>query len=281
MRIKIITDSTSDILPDDAAKSGIEIVPLKVSFGEEEYIDKFTITNDEFYQKLKKSRRLPTTTLVNPEQFVDVFNRHGDEDILGIFISSKLSGTYQSAVIAKELVGRENIYLIDSGTVTIGMILLIYHAVRMKDEGKTAEEIYKEIIALASRISIYAVIDTLEYLVKGGRLSAAQGLLGGALGIKPIIRVKDGVIQNVGKARGVAKAIAHLEEELFRKGLVDSAMPIAFAHFENQSGLDIFMKCFPSNGQRYVSSIGSVVGTHSGPGVSAIAFFEQKASPVN
>ena len=272
MGIRIITDSTSDLSLEQARQAGIEMVPLKVSFGSEEYIDKFTITNEEFYEKLKASDVLPTTTLVSPQQFLEVFNRYPDDDLVGIFISNKLSGTYQSAVMAKEESGRENIYLLDSGTASCGLALLLEQAVRLKDDGLTAAEIAERIGALAPRVEIYAIFNTLKYLVKGGRLSGAQGLLGSMLGIKPVLSVRHGALSTLGKERGMKKASDFVLERLRSLPDFDGGMPVAFAHSDNATDLDYLRQHFPEG---TVYGMGSVVGTHAGPGAVMIAFFHQ------
>ncbi len=143
MAIKIITDSTSDFSLEDAQKLDIEIVPLKVNFGSDEYIDKFTISNEQFYKRLGSSDVLPTTTLVNPEQFIESFNKYPHDEIVGIFLSPKLSGTFQSAAMAKEAVDRENIYLVDSTSTTIGLSLLVKEAIRLKGNGLSAQAIFE------------------------------------------------------------------------------------------------------------------------------------------
>jgi DegV family protein with EDD domain len=277
MGVKIVTDSTCDLPLDFTDFIGVEVAPLKVNFGKEEYVDKVTISNEEFYKKLEVSKELPTTTLVNVEQFIKVFEKYPDDEIVGIFISSKLSGTCQSAMIAKDTLGRSNIQIIDSGTVTIGLALLVLAAVSMQKEGQNGEQIAEKIKQMAQKVKVYAVIDTLKYLIMGGRLSAASGILGSVLGLKPIICVYDGVITSVDKARGMKKAIARLAQIIKEECKVDPNKKMLFAHSNNPDGLESFISQLTVESVAASSKlvIGSVVGTHAGPGAVAAAFFEE------
>jgi len=275
MTVKILTDSTSDISLLDAQNMGIEIVPLSVNFENETYIDKYTITNEEFYEKLKNSRTIPTTTLINPGKFTEVFNKYHDKEIIGIFISSELSGTFQSALTAKENLNRDNIYLIDSGTTTIGLALLVEQAVKLKNSGLHAKEIFEQIKLLAPKVELLAVFDTLKYLVKGGRISNAKGILGSVLGIKPIIRLKCGQLSSIGKERGMEKAISFLMKQISANSHLDQNMPLAFAYTGDEDRLPSLMRKFTHACEKKVYSIGSVVGTHAGPGSIAVSFFNK------
>lgn len=269
MSVKIITDSTADISVEEAQKAGVQIVPLTVHFGDEQYVDKFTITNEEFYEKLNGDV-MPTTTQVSPQSFLDVYAEYPDDDIVGIFISQKLSGTYQSAVIAKEECGRDNIYPIDSATVTAGMALLVREAVRLRDEGLSGKEISEKITALTQKVEMMAVFNTMKYLVKGGRISSTKGVLGNLLGIKPIIQVKDGVLEPIGKERGMKKACDFLVERLGGMENLEKSMPIAYAHSFNLQDI-AFLKQALGEGETF--EMGSVVGTHAGPGAVIVAYF--------
>jgi DegV family protein with EDD domain len=277
MGVRIITDSTCDLSQIVAAGFGVEMASLKVNFGDEEYVDKVTISNEEFYEKLAVAKELPTTTLVNVEEFISVFEKYPDDDIVGIFISSKLSGTCQSAQIAKDTLGRGNIYIIDSGSVTIGLSLLVLEAVRLKNQGESGEAIAKKIQDMSQKVKIYAAIDTLKYLIMGGRLNAASGIVGSVLGLKPIICVYDGVITSVDKARGMKKGIASLAQIVKEKCKVDHSKKMLFAHSNNPEGLETLIEQLNLRDVSEMDKllIGSVVGTHAGPGAVAIAFFEE------
>ncbi len=278
MTIKIITDSTSDISILELNSLEIEMVPLKVNFGSDTYIDKITITNEEFYQKLAASSNLPTTTLVNPEQFEEVFRKFSQDTIIAILISSQLSGTYQSAQIAKESCPDQEIYLIDSQNVSLGLALLVKEAVCLKEQGLTAAEIANRLEALKVKIRVYAIIDILKYLVKGGRLSSSKGFIGNVLGLKPIIQIKEGVVWPVGQAKGFKAAVKKLRLIMETENKPDFAKEIAFAHSNNLPAIELLVEAvqnvhdFKSSG---IYTIGSVVGSHAGPGTVGLAYFEK------
>ncbi len=270
--IRIITDSTSDIPREVAKELNIDVASLKVNFGSEMFVDQVTITNEQFYEKLAESDSLPTTTLVNPQEFMDIYNKYPNDEIIGIFLSSKLSGTYQSAVLAKEESQRDNIYLIDSGTVTAGLALLIKAACQFRDEKMKAKDIVDRIIKLREKVFIYAVIDTLKYLVKGGRISSTSAFVGGMLAIKPIVKVEDGLIVNIDKARGMKASIAKVIE--MYKNDADFNLPHVGIYSANKENFNTLRDDLNEpNLQTY--SVGSVVGTHAGPGAVGIAFFRK------
>ena len=220
MSLKIVLDSTSDIVPELLGK--FEIVPLTVNFGEEEFIDGVTITREEFYAKLIESDVIPTTSQATPEAFESVFKKvveNGDE-VLCITVASKLSGTYQSACIAaEEFPGK--VRVIDSKSVAIGSAILAEFALSLLEKGVSAEEIEKELIEKREDIIIVALIDTLEYLKKGGRLSKTAAFAGSLLNIKPVVSVEDGEINVLGKARGSKQGNNFLIKEIEKAGGVD------------------------------------------------------------
>ena len=272
MSVKIIIDSTADISLEEAQRAGVQIVPLTVHFGDEQYIDKFTITNEEFYNKLNTSSTMPTTTQVSPQAFCDVYAEHPNDDIVGSFISSKLSGTYQSAVIAKEECGRENIYPIDSATVTAGAALLVREAIRLRDEGLSGKEIADYITALTKKVEMLAVFDTMKYLVKGGRISSTKGVLGMVMGIKPVIKVTDGVLNPIGKERGMKKACDFIIQQIRELPDWDKEKPVAYSHSFNEKDLAYLKEAL---GEGEVLEMGSVVGTHAGPSAVIVAYFRK------
>ena len=278
MTIKIITDSTSDMDITELKSLDVEMVPLKVNFGLETYIDKITITNEEFYQKLVTSPDLPSTTLVNPDQFIEIFTRYPEDTIIAILLSSQLSGTFQSAQIAKESCPQQEIHLIDSQSVTLGLALLVKEAVRLKKQGLKATEIVKQLEAQKKKIRVFAVIDTLKYLVKGGRLSTSKGFIGNVLGLKPIVQVKDGIVQPVAQAKGFNAAIKKLFLILETEAKPDFDREIAFAHSNNLPAMKSLVESVQKIHEIHhfgTYTIGSVVGTHTGPGTVGLAYFEQ------
>lgn len=280
MSIKIVLDSTTDLVPELAGK--FKVVPLTVNFGEEEFIDGVTITKEEFYAKLIESDVVPTTSQASPEAFKRAFEKiaaDGDE-IICITVASKFSGTYQSACIAaEEFPGK--IRVIDSKTVAIGTAILAEYAESLVEKGFSSEEIEKAVTEKRDDIIIVALIDTLEYLKKGGRLSKAAAFAGGLLNIKPVISVEDGEINILGKARGSKQGNNFLIKEIEKAGGVDFKMPVLLGY----TGHDPYMLEKYVEDSRFLwkgnvenlrrTCVGSVIGTHVGPGAVAVAFFKQ------
>lgn len=270
--MQIIVDSTCDMTLQEAEASGVTIKILKVFFGDEGYRDKIDLTGEEFFKKLEASDKMPTTTMVTPEDFREEFARHPNEEILVITIAHQLSGTCQSAWLAKAESGRQDIYVVDSGSATIGHLILTRVAVRLRNEGKSAEEIRDVLERIKPRLRVYAVVDTLKYLVKGGRLSGAAGALGTILSLKPIIQVRDGAVTSADKARGARSAIRKLTH-MVAKNPVDRRLPAAYAH---AGDLETLLELSRALGVEAPTGwLGSVVGAHSGPGTVAFAYFAQ------
>ena len=266
----IVVDSTCDMTPEEARSLKVSIMFLKVFFGQEGYRDKVDLSGEAFFEKLKSSDQMPTTTMVTPEAFREEFERHPNEEILVITVSQKLSGTCQSAWVANAESGRQDIYVLDSGTATIGHLILARVAVRLRDTGKSAREICLTLERIKSRLRIYAVIDTLKFLVKGGRLSGAAGALGTILSLKPIITVMDGEVHSIDKARGSRAAIRKLSQ-LVAQEAIDRSLPSAYAHAGDLETLAELSRALGIEAP--ASWLGSVVGAHAGPGAVAVAYF--------
>ena len=278
MKTRIIVDSTADLMPD--FKSRVQTVPLTVHFGEEEFIDGVTIDHKTFYEKLIESDVLPTTSQATPDAFMQEFEKvkeAGDEAVV-ITLASSLSGTYQSATIAAE--DYENIYIVDSQTVAMGGGILVELAIRLLDEGKTAKEIAEILEEEKKKIIIVALVDTLEYLKKGGRVSKTVAFAGGLLNIKPVLSVIQGEINMLGKARGSKMGNNILAEEIGKAGGIDFSKPVLLGY----SGIsDALLQKYIEDSRhiwegnldeiRY-TSVGSVIGTHAGPGAVVVAFFK-------
>ena len=279
MKTRIIVDSTVDLLQE--YKERVNVVPLTVSFGEEEFIDGVTIDNKTFYEKLVESDVLPTTSQANPNAFMNEFEKvkEAGESAVVITLSSKLSGTYQSAMIAAE--DYDNIYVVDSGNVAIGSAVLVEYALKLLDEGFGAEEIAKKLEEVKDRIIIVALLDTLEYLKKGGRISKTVAVAGSVLNIKPVVSVVDGEINMLGKARGSKMGNNLLVQEIDNAGGVDFTKPVLLGF----TGLSDALLVKYINDSKHIweegldnvryTSIGSVIGTHAGPGAIAAAFFKK------
>ena len=278
MNTRIIVDSTADLMPE--FKSRVHTVPLTVRFGDQEYIDGVTIDHKAFYEKLIESDVLPTTSQATPDAFIKEFEKakEAGEAAVVITLASKFSGTYQSATIAAD--DYENIYVIDSGSAAMGSGILVELAFKLLDEGKNAEEIAAILEEEKKKIIIVALVDTLEYLKKGGRISKAVAFAGGVLNIKPVLSVIDGEINMLGKARGSKMGNNLLVEEINKAGGIDFGKPVLLGY----SGISdaLLLKYIEDsrhiwegnlNEVRY-TTVGSVIGTHAGPGAVVVAFFK-------
>lgn len=278
MKTRIIVDSTSDLLP--AVKEQVHIVPLTIHFGQEEYVDGITIDHKAFYEKLVETDVHPSTSQATPAAFAQEFEkaRNAGEAAVVITLSSKLSGTYQSAMIAAQ--DYDNIYVVDSGSVAIGGGILVEYALKLLHEGLGAKEIAIKLEEVKSRIIIVALVDTLEYLKKGGRISKTVAFAGTVLNIKPVLSVADGEINMLGKARGSKVGNNLLVQEIEKAGGVDFTMPVLLGY----TGLSNAMLLKYIEDSKHIwegnvdevhyATIGSVIGTHAGPGAVAVAFFK-------
>lgn len=278
MNTRIIVDSTADLMP--AYKERVHIVPLTVTFGTEEYIDGVTIDHKTFYEKLIESDLLPTTSQGTPAAFMKEFEKakEAGEAAVVITLASKLSGTYQSATIAAA--DYENIYIVDSSTAAMGSGILVELAFRLLDEGKSAEEIANILEEEKKKIVIVALVDTLEYLKKGGRVSKTVAFVGGVLNVKPVLSVIDGEIHMLGKARGSKMGNNILVQEIEKAGGIDFSKPVLLGY----TGISDALLCKYIDDSQHIwagnleevryTTIGSVIGTHAGPGAIAVAFFK-------
>ena len=278
MQVKIIVDSTADMRPEVASRVGI--VPLTVHFGEKEYIPGVNMDPKTFYEMLVESDELPTTSQPTPFAFEEAFREavEAGYDVVCITCSGKLSGTNQSAnIAASEFPGR--VFVVDSNTIAISMGILAEYALQLVDRGLNAEEIVWKLMQKREKVRLLALVDTLEYLKKGGRISPTVALAGGLLNIKPVITVENGEIKLLGKARGSRQGNNLLVQEIQKAGGVDFAMPVMLGY----TGLsDALLQKYVQDSAALweghlenlsVSIVGSVVGTHAGPGAVAVAFF--------
>lgn len=283
MSVKLISDSACDMTQREAKEQGVVILPLKTTIDGVEYLDGVTITTEEFYEKLENCNMLPTTSQLSPAEFEDALRpivESGDEAVV-ITLAGKLSGTAQSAAIAAEEAGGR-IWVVDSGNVTIGQGILLRYAIRLRDRGLTGHEIAEELEQVKPRICLLARVDTLEYLMRGGRLSKTAAIAGTVLHIKPVVSVEDGEIKVIGKARGSRQSNNMLTEFILKKGGIDFSMPVMLAfsgtddallkgYIDNSRTLwEGHLDCLP------VTMIGSTISTHAGPGAIAVAFFAKE-----
>ena len=277
--VRVITDSTSDVRPDEWAKIGVTVLPLSVSFDRNIYLDGVDLTNEAFFGMLKNAESLPATSQINPDIFAAAFQKYTDagDDVVGIFISSKLSGTYNSAVIAAQEVNPGKIFVVDSKTGTFGLAIIVREAVKMRDAGINAAEIADNIKKLADRVRLVAMVDTLKYLRMGGRISSAVAVAGGILGIRPMVEVRDGLIHNIGKVRGKNSAMKFIQKYL-NEYPPDTDLAFAVGHSnarQDCNNLKEFLKPHIPAEKASIGEIGAVIGTYIGPGAFGAAYFEK------
>ena len=280
MNVRIVVDSTADVTDEIRAK--LSVVPLTVHFGEQEYVDGITINHKQFYEMLVETDVLPTTSQPSPEAFAQVFRQaqEAGEQVVALTVSSKLSGTCQSAMIAAADFP-DSVWVVDTKTVAIGCGILAELAVRLKEEGLSAPEIVARLEEERENIRVIALLDTLEYLKKGGRISKTVAFAGGLLSIKPVVTIQDGEIHILGKARGSKQGNNLLVTEIQKAGGVDFTKPLMLGY----TGLSdaLLEKYVLDSGALWdghgdcirSTPISSVIGTHAGPGAIAVAFFKQ------
>ena len=274
MSVRIICDSTCDLTP--ALRERVGITHMTVHFGEEDFVDGVELTAHDFYEKLATSKVMPSTSQATPFAFGEAFDAAVNEghEVVCITCSSGLSGTYQSAVIASgDFEGK--VYVVDSQNIALSSAIMVEYALRLADEGKSAAAIAEELTAVREKVHLFAVVDTLEYLQRGGRVSKAVAIAGGMLAIKPIIGVVDGKVAMVGKARGNKAANRMMNQEVEKLG-IDLTKPVLLGY----TGVDdtllrkYMTECegfWPEGTPTMVVS--GVVGAHAGPGAVACAFF--------
>ena len=281
--VKIITDSTADFTAAEAAELGIDIVHLRTRFGDEEYVDGIGLSPMQFYEKLVENDVMPCTSQPSPAEFESAFSAALEtaDEVVAITISAELSGTYQSAVIAAGgFDGR--VRVVDSRSASIGEQILVRYAARLASEGRPAAEIESLLAENRSRICVLALLDTLEYLKRGGRISAAAAAVGSVFSIKPVITIRDGAVAVIGKARG-SKNGSNLLSQMIEKYGVDFSMPYTLGY----TGIsDAMLIKYRDDSARLwtghtdnlpVMTIGSVIGTHAGPGAIGVAFFGERS----
>lgn len=277
MKIRIITDSASDIT--DKTREDLTVIPMTITFGEEQYQDGVTLSHKEFYEKLIESDTLPTTSQIPPYAFQEAIEEAvgQGEKVIIITVSGKLSGTWQSAMIAAENYS-ESVSVVDSENVTIGEHVLVEYALRMKDNGMAVEAIVEELERIKKRIRLVALLDTLEYLKKGGRISKTTAFAGEMLSIKPVVVIENGEVLVIGKARGSKKANNLIIEKIRESGGIDFDKP----YFLGYTGLSdqLIHKYVEDNSSLWedhvkelpIGTVGGTIGTHAGPGAIAVAW---------
>ena len=280
MKIRMITDSASDLL--SPHRPEVTVLPMTITFGEEQFRDGVDLTHRQFYEKLIEGEELPTTSQIAPAQFEEAFRDavEAGESVVAVVLSSKLSGTYQSACIAaEEFPGK--VFVVDSANATIGERILVERGLELMDQGLDAAAIAAKLDGEKADIRLVALLDTLEYLKRGGRVSASVALVGGLLAIKPVVAVQDGEVVVLGKARGSKNGNNLLVQEIQKSGGVDFGRPYRLGY----TGLDdsLLRKYIEDSSALWsghtdalpICTVGGTIGTHVGPGAIAVAFFRK------
>ena len=282
MAIRFVVDSGADIIPSECAEKGIVHLPLGVMFGSEVYEDAVNLSHREFYEKLVECDTLPTTSQVSPAAFEEAFRSivEAGDTAIAVTVSSRLSGTYQSAVIAAADFAPGEVYVVDSLSVSLGQRILVERGMAMAKRGFSPIEVVKAMEEEKHHIRLMALVDTLEYLKRGGRVSKAVAFAGGVLNIKPVIALEKGEVVMLGKARGSRQANNLLRELVKNCGGIDFARPFCLAY----SGLSdaMLQKYIADSAELWqgktdelpIATVGCAIGTHAGPGAVAVAFFE-------
>lgn len=276
--IKILLDTSSDYTVEEVQAKGMDLVPLHITLGEADYRDAYDLSKDKFYELLTSNEEFPKTSQPTPQDFVDIFEdveEKGDE-LICILLSSKLSGTFQSATLAKNIVDYDNIHLVDSLGATHMIRLMAGHAQELIESGKSASEIVAVLEEMKSKIKVLAVVDTLEYLCKGGRVSKATAAIGEMAKVKPMITVANGEVAVIGKSLGKNKAISNLLKA-FEECEVDERFPIYSVSTLGTENCEVFEKRFTEAGNSFKErvQIGATIGTHVGPGAFGVIFVEK------
>lgn len=279
--VKIITDSAADFEPRELEKMNIACIPLTVTFGDEEYQENINLTKEQFYQLIDETGAFPKTAQASPQNLLDLLEgaKANGEEAVYITLSSELSGTYQSAIATARLAESEECYVVDSLNATGGQRLLVQHAVALRDQGKTAAEIVSAVEALRGRIVLYACMDTLEYLYRGGRISQTVYKIGSLAQVKPIIRVFEGRVEVPAKAMGMRKGMdmmcKHLEQQI-----PDESFPLYVMYTGDRTNAETLRIRLAELGYEVpdtrLINVGAAIGSHIGPGACGLVYVEKE-----
>jgi DegV family protein with EDD domain len=277
MPVRIVTDSACDLPEAACSELGVEVVPLTIRFGEREYVDRVELSTEAFWREVQSASALPETAAPSVGAFEETFRRLADDGADGIVcinLSAGLSATMQSAqVAAKALDGQIPIEVVDSESASMGIGNLAVYAARRAQSGATVDEIVREVEDRRSRQHVFATLDTLEFLRKGGRIGGAQAMLGSMLSIKPVIEVREGVVEQAAKVRTRSKALRYLVDQI-PEGNVE-AISVLHAMAPDLDEFLALMEPKVPDAEVMVGTIGPVIGVHTGPRVIGIAFVER------
>lgn len=278
-KIKIITDSSADLPKEILDKLDITVLPLLINFGEDSYFDGVDINRDVMFERMEKHPEVfPNTAQVTPVRFEEAFRKYLDEGykIICVNLSSSMSGTYQSASLAKSMIESDDIYVMDSRNVTSGLALLAYRAAILRDKGMSFNDIIKDLEEKKSTISSSLCFESLENLVKGGRISKTVSVVTGVLGIKLILEVKDGLMAVKDKVRGSKKAAKRIIKDLEDLGHLED-MPVVLTNVNNVEVFGLIKDYLEENNIEYiVADVGCTVGIHSGDNATGLFFFSDE-----
>ena len=274
--IRILIDSSADYTAEEAKKHNLELVSINITLGGKNYLDGVDLTRDEFYDLLVSSEEFPMTAQPSPQDFLDIFEdaKEKGDQLVYLSLSSALSGTFQSATLAKNMAEYDEIYLVDTLSATRAIRLMAEYACKLRDEGKDAATIAEELESFKSRVVIYAAVDTLEYLCKGGRLSKAAAAVGELANLKPIITVtSEGKMAVPAKALGRNKALSTLVKLVAEKE-IDTTFPIYSLYAVGEENTEKLEQKLGKEGVRVTKrlQIGSTIGCHIGPGAYGVIF---------
>lgn len=277
--IKILVDSSSDYEQEEIKEKNFEFVPISITIQEKSYLDGISIRKDEFFNILESSGEFPKTSQPSPQEFLDIFReaKENKDTVLCILLSSKLSGTYQSAQLAKNMADYEDIYIVDTLSATYLIKILADYAYELAQEGLPAKEIVSKVEALKPRLSLFAGLDTLEYLCRGGRLSKSAAAIGEFANIKPVITLtKEGAVGVLGKCLGKNKAIAQVFKHL-QESKVDTDFPLYTIYSYGTDNCERFEEKLLENGYKISKrlQIGATIGAHIGPEAFGVVFVSE------
>jgi DegV family protein with EDD domain len=276
--IRIVTDSTSDILPDEAGRIGIDVVPLTVRFGDEQLRDGVDLLPDAFYRRLASSSVQPSTSQPTPEQFAEVYRRHvgAGDSVISVHISAKLSGTLQSASLAAQEFPAGAVRVVDSMTVSAGMQFLVRGALGDVASGSGPEEVEERMLSRRERVGVYVLLDTLAYLQRGGRIGRAQSFLGGILKVKPLLCVRDGEVHPEARVRSRQQGIDKMVDIAKAQRPLEGLAAFHCGAPELLTLIEPLLQADHPDVELVSGQLGAVVGTYSGPGGVGIALLRAR-----